>query len=570
MSEEKPLIISGKGYRFIFPKWFFKKALLIIVLICIFFGLNKAFFEKIHVVKFSGFPDGIRIFNTSDENEVFTNIFGSYFFSQSQITSPLIVKTNKFSDILHFEKKQLSSFFPILFEIQNTLLDRHIVNIETGLNGVFPIGVILPPTEEFYDDCYNLNGIVPLDKCIKSVSPGFSLKLGINLFKNMPDNVSPNMQFFLNEEKPFTNDSNYSAGNNAAALIEKNNVIAIIGSYNSSSTEQVIEVARKSGVPVITPSSSSSKLTKFRDQNNLAWLFRITANNHRRAEYLYNFINNQFFGFEKIAILYGKENGNDSESFVKRCKIANNHYSADQACLFYKLFNSSASNLRPYLFTFSATDSEKSNFTNIVDKLKKQNIKLAIFIGLDENILKLARAISYFKVNEKFKPIIFIPGPREVFENKNLSIYPLFSNFILLSPGYSFSNYTKWEYDKLFNRYLMDDENKHLLDIPYKISLPPDRSGRSFDSASILKKAIVNIMENKKYQERYGQNITLRLYRYILRNEINKIGHEGVSGYLAFDEKGESSISLNLLVVTKEGLVPFSNIIYKNLQKAIY
>lgn len=92
----------------------------------------------------------------------------------------------------------------------------------------------------------------------------------------------------------------------AMKMINQNNVVAIIGAHNSPCTLAVMEVIEKSGIPIITPGSSSPKITEIGNE----WIARSFPSDAIQVKGLVNYsldiMKNSRIGIIYVNDDYGK------------------------------------------------------------------------------------------------------------------------------------------------------------------------------------------------------------------------------------------------------------------------
>lgn len=99
----------------------------------------------------------------------------------------------------------------------------------------------------------------------------------------------------------------------AMKLINQNNVIAIVGAHNSPCTLAVMEIIEKNGIPMITPGSSSPKVTEVGNE----WIARGFPSDSIQAKGLVKYALD-VMGAEKIGIIYVNDDfGNGGYNAVK-------------------------------------------------------------------------------------------------------------------------------------------------------------------------------------------------------------------------------------------------------------
>lgn len=99
----------------------------------------------------------------------------------------------------------------------------------------------------------------------------------------------------------------------AMKLINQNNVVAMIGAHNSPCTLAVMEIIEKHGIPMITPGSSSPKVTEVGNE----WIARGFPSDEIQAKGLINYALD-VMGAEKIGIIYVNDDfGNGGYNAIK-------------------------------------------------------------------------------------------------------------------------------------------------------------------------------------------------------------------------------------------------------------
>lgn len=503
--------------------------------------VNNSFMKDLILVKMTDDIDIVDIYEAKEGTNNFLKLPWNFFIGKSQDFDRLVVRTREASYLYTSENRNRGPFYTGYSRKQGN--PDILVDVRNGINGYFPVGVIFPAAEEF-DDCYNEQGKFVDSGCVKVISPGKALAIGLEVFKlaHQDKNITWNSK----TEAPFTSGTPTSAETLATSLVAEN-VVAILGSYNSSSTARVLRAVKGKGIllPVISPSSSASTLKDVMGDSQ-PWFFRFTSGNQRTARFLAKFVNWEFPGRD-VALVYAQES---SEKYD--CKNGS-EYAENLSCLIHAaLEDSDAAPMRRNIvsYGFPAKKAEVEKFQDILNKIIERKVKLVVLIGLDQDIINMARALHAAKNEGKKVPSVFIPGHRQLAENKQTSIHKLLEGFIHISSGYSNGNYRNWDYDKSYRQYI-EKTNEYS-------GPPPDPSFASFDSASIIGQAIQDLRKDEALEKKYGAKLHIDLYRWVLRAKINDVHYEGASGYIVFDQDGQSSISMSLLKVSRDGVIPYA------------
>ena len=547
-----PMVLKLGSVEMMLPIWAFR-SVIVIVLTLTFLFVSSNF--KFFIVSFDVDDPVVNLVKPSDETELITyKLFNNTYLAEVIENTPYILKFKNHSHLVQFEALSI-------YKINKIKLNggKDLVDLKTGIDGKFPILVVLPSPQNYQYDCFDNKGKVAEEKCIKVQSPGMSLGLGLELLTKEANQYEVPFEFDVSFEEPHTSGKIGTAKSVVESSLKATQFVAILGGYNSSSSAQIAEIATRKKIPAITPSSSATGVNKKPE----IWTFMMTANNDLRADVAFDFVVQELLASGNVGIVFGEETGDDRLPWVKRCMSPDIHYSSNQACLLYKRFDRNSKNHTPLMFPYTIGNVRVADFVDIFDRLEKRNVEVVIFAGLDEEIMQMARARSlYLAKNTNYNPAILVPGPKEVFENKRATIFSLMNGFISLNPGHCEGSYYKWKFDQLYAGFIAEDErNKEKYGMkPYFLESPPDRSARSYDAGSIIVKAITDMARSEAMNEKYGDKVGLELYRFLLREKIQNTRYDGVSGFISFDELGESSMGVNILVVTDNGLRPYSTL----------
>lgn len=105
----------------------------------------------------------------------------------------------------------------------------------------------------------------------------------------------------------------------AMKLINQDKVVAIVGAHNSPATLAVMEVISKQGIPIITPGSSSPKITSINNE----WVARSFPSDSIQARSLVNYAVNKM-GVKRIGLIYVNDDfGKGGYEAIKKAAAAN-------------------------------------------------------------------------------------------------------------------------------------------------------------------------------------------------------------------------------------------------------